>query len=127
MAFPYALDRKPFTNPFFWFWYGILGFFAAWWIRLFLKNPRFTMRIRDGMIVWEDGLDPKASGSIDCAAIKAVRIETHEGVQEVWTRVYLVLPDKKIQLPNNCLPDLEKLLKELRSVNPRILKQEESR
>ena len=117
---------EPGFKAFFYVWYALLGLFTLKFLFLFIRNPRFTMRIEDGRLLWHDGVNPHLSGSADCAKIATLRVETHDGSEVLMQHVYLILTDgQRVKVSENCLPrNPDQLWEALRAINPGIKREE---
>lgn len=120
---------SPSFLAFFIVWYALLGLMASWFLVLFIRNTQFSMRVQEGRLLWDDGVNPQHSGSVECAKIVAVLFEEYPKSETVPHKVYVVLQDgTKMELPYNCLPHpLERILEAVRAYNPAILKREATR
>lgn len=127
---PFLIMKNPFEYFMFYAWYGFLILWSLFWGYTLIRNPLFSILIRDGELIWQDDLNKQTSGRANLARVKCLLLErTVHGSDPTFNRTaaYLVMEDdRRLEISPNAMCSPEKLLREMRSVNPRILRRDET-
>jgi len=93
---------EAFHSWFGWFFTAFMGAFALFWIWMFIRNPKYRLRIDREKISWLDELN-RMEGEVELKNIRKVHVKQSIGYCGTFTHIHLVLENgERMELGPNC-------------------------